>query len=183
MRHRRRGRKLGRTTAHRKATFANMAAALIEHERIETTLPKAKELRPIVERLVTLGKRNGLHARRIAASRLPRGADVGKLFGPLAERYAERGGGYTRILRTGFRHGDSAPMAIIEFVDSEAAAARAAPPEPSGDEPLGERPDAPGKPSAKQRPGKKPEKPSEKPPAEEDGTPWWRRILGRKDRY
>lgn len=174
MRHRRRGRKLGRTTAHRKATFANMAAALIEHERIETTLPKAKELRPIVERLVTLGKRNDLHARRTAASRLPRGADVGKLFGPLAERYAERGGGYTRILRTGFRHGDSAPMAIIEFVDSEAAAARAAPPEPAGEEPPGKQPAEP--------PAKQPEERPE-PPAEDDGRPWWRRIMGRKDRY
>lgn len=166
MRHRRRGRKLGRTSAHRKATFANLAAALIEHERIETTLPKAKELRPIVERLVTLAKRDGLHARRAAASRLPRGADVGKLFGPLAERYAGRPGGYTRILRTGFRHGDSAPMAIIEFVDSEEEAARAAPPEAAGTEPAAS-----------------PAAPAPKEP-EKDRGPWWRRILGwKKDRY
>lgn len=120
MRHRLSGRKLNRTSAHRKALFGNMAAALIRHEQIRTTLPKAKELRPVVEKLVTLGKRGGLHARRIAVSRLHGDRELAsKLFGPLAERYRDRPGGYTRILRAGFRRGDSAPMAVIELVDRD----------------------------------------------------------------
>ena len=123
MRHRMRGRKLNRTSSHRKAMFSNMAMALIEHEQIRTTLPKAKDLRPIVERLVTLGKRGTLHARRQALARL--GGDTvlaNKLFTTLGERYASRPGGYTRIVRAGFRYGDSAPMAVIEFVDRDPSA-------------------------------------------------------------
>jgi large subunit ribosomal protein L17 len=122
MRHGMSGRKLNRTSAHRKAMFANMAAALIKHEQIKTTLPKAKDLRPYVERLVTLGKRGTLHARRQALSTLRDEAITAKLFGPLAERYAGRQGGYTRVLKAGFRYGDAAPMAIIEFVDRDPAA-------------------------------------------------------------
>jgi len=120
MRHRMRGRKLNRTSSHRKAMFSNMAMALVEHEQIRTTLPKAKELRPVVERLITLGKRGGLHRRRRALARL--GGDarlVDKLFTTLSERYAGRAGGYTRVLRAGFRYGDSAPMAVIELVDRD----------------------------------------------------------------
>ena len=122
MRHRLRGRKLNRTSAHRTALFRNMAAALGKHEQIKTTLPKAKELRPIVDRVITLGKRGSgdLHARRQAIRRL--GGDsklADKLFTTLAERYAGRQGGYTRVLRAGFRYGDSAPMAMIELVDRD----------------------------------------------------------------
>lgn len=117
MRHRKSGRKLNRTSSHRKAMFMNMAQALIKHEQIITTLPKAKDLRPIVEKLVTLGKKGGLHNRRLAISRLQDKTMVDKLFGELAERYAEREGGYVRVLKAGFRKGDSAPMAVIEFVD------------------------------------------------------------------
>ncbi|MBL28179.1 MAG: 50S ribosomal protein L17 [Rhodospirillaceae bacterium] len=120
MRHRLKGRKLGRTSSHRSAMFANMAAALIKHEQITTTLPKAKDLRPIVERLITLGKRGDLHARRQALSQL--GGDrviVSKLFDTLGSRYAERPGGYTRVLRAGRRYGDDAPMAVIELVDRD----------------------------------------------------------------
>jgi large subunit ribosomal protein L17 len=120
MRHRLRGRKLNRTSSHRKAMFSNMAVALIKHEQITTTLPKAKDLRPIVDRLITLGKRNSLHARRQALAKL--GGDaalVEKLFSVLRERYEERAGGYTRVVRAGFRYGDSAPMAIIELVDRD----------------------------------------------------------------
>jgi large subunit ribosomal protein L17 len=116
------GRKLNRTSAHRKAMFANMAASLIKHEQIKTTLPKAKDLRPYVERLITLGKRGGLHARRQALSILRDEAMTAKLFGTLAERYASRSGGYTRVLKAGFRYGDSAPMAVIEFVDRDVSA-------------------------------------------------------------
>jgi len=119
MRHRKSGRKLNRTSAHRKAMFANMACSLIKHEQINTTLPKAKELRPIVEKLITLGKRGDLHARRQALSRLPDEAAVRKLFDVLAERYADRNGGYTRVVRANFRYGDAAPMAFIEFVDRD----------------------------------------------------------------
>ncbi len=119
MRHRNKGRKLNRTSSHRKAMFNNMAAALIKHEQIKTTLPKAKELRRFVERLVTLGKRGSLHARRQALSQVPDTKLVEKLFTTLAERYAERQGGYTRVLRAGFRYGDSAPMAVIEFIDRD----------------------------------------------------------------
>ena len=120
MRHRMSGRKLNRTSSHRKALFGNMAAALIKHEQIKTTLPKAKELRGIVDRLITLGKRGDLHARRIAISRLHGDKELAdKLFSSLAERYKDRSGGYTRVLRAGFRYGDSAPMAIIELVDRD----------------------------------------------------------------
>jgi large subunit ribosomal protein L17 len=120
MRHRLSGRKLNRTGSHRKAMFANMAAALIKHEQITTTLPKAKELRPIVDRLVSLGKRGTLHARRRALAQLGGDAKlVDKLFTTLRERYAERPGGYTRVLRAGFRTGDDAPMAMIELVDRD----------------------------------------------------------------
>lgn len=119
MRHGVAGRKLGRTTSHRKATFANMAAALIQHEQIKTTMPKAKELRPFVERLITLGKRGGLHARRQALSVLRDTALTQKLFGTLAERYGARKGGYTRVLRAGHRYGDMAMMAVIELVDRD----------------------------------------------------------------
>ena len=119
MRHARGYRRLNRTHEHRKALFANMAGALIEHEQIKTTLPKAKELRPIVEKLITLGKRGDLHARRQAASRLKQDAHVAKLFEVLGPRYAERQGGYVRILKAGFRYGDMAPMAIIELVDRD----------------------------------------------------------------
>ena len=119
MRHRKRGRKLGRTSAHRLAMLANMAASLIKHEQITTTLPKAKELRGVVDRLITLGKRGDLHARRQAISLLGDKAMVRKLFASLGPRYAERGGGYTRVLKAGFRYGDAAPMAVIELVDRD----------------------------------------------------------------
>lgn len=122
MRHGVSGRKLNRTSSHRRAMFANMAAALIKHEQIKTTLPKAKDLRPVVEKLVTLGKRGGLHARRQALAFLQDEAMARKLFGPLAERYKARAGGYTRVLKAGFRFGDAAPMAVIEFVDRDPAA-------------------------------------------------------------
>ena len=119
MRHGLSGRKLNRTRSHRKALFASLAAALVKHEQIKTTLPKAKDLRPVVERLVTLGKRGGLHARRQLIAALQDEALATKLLGPLAERYATRQGGYTRVLKAGFRYGDAAPMAIIEFVDRD----------------------------------------------------------------
>ncbi len=119
MRHGNRGRKLNRTWSHRKAMFANMAASLIRHEQIVTTLPKAKELRPVVEKLVTLAKRGDLHARRLAASRLRDEAMAKKLFEVIGPRYAERNGGYTRVLKAGFRYGDNAAMAVIEFVDRD----------------------------------------------------------------
>jgi len=119
MRHHWRGRKLNRTSTHRKAMFANMAAALLKHEQIKTTLPKAKDLRPVVDRLITLGKRGSLHARRQAYALLRDDAVTKKLFSDLAERYRERPGGYTRVLRAGFRYGDSAAMAIIELVDRD----------------------------------------------------------------
>jgi large subunit ribosomal protein L17 len=119
MRHAHGHRKLGRTTSHRTAMFANMAASLIKHEQIVTTLPKAKELRPFVEKLITLGKSGTLHDRRIAISRVRDVEQVGKLFATLAPRYADRNGGYIRILKAGYRHGDNAPMAVIEFVDRD----------------------------------------------------------------
>ena len=122
MRHRIRGRKLNRDSSHRKAMFANMASSLIKHEQINTTLPKAKELRPIVEKLITLGKRGDLHARRLAFARIPDRAMVTKLFDVLGPRYAERQGGYVRIIRANFRHGDCAPMAFIEFIDRDVEA-------------------------------------------------------------
>ena len=114
-------RKLNRKPEHRRAMFANMAAALIKHEQIITTLPKAKDLRPIVEKLVTLGKRGDLHARRQAISQVRDVEQVGKLFAVLGPRYAERNGGYIRVLKAGFRYGDNAPMAVIEFVDRDVA--------------------------------------------------------------
>ncbi|MBV9044680.1 MAG: 50S ribosomal protein L17 [Alphaproteobacteria bacterium] len=119
MRHRNQGRKLNVTTSHRTAMFANMAAALIKHEQIKTTLPKAKELRPVVEKLVTLSRKNNLHARRQALSTIRDEAQVKKLFEVLGPRYAKRPGGYTRVLKAGFRHGDNAAMAFIEFVDRD----------------------------------------------------------------
>ena len=124
MRHRNQGRRLNRTSAHRDAMFANMAAALIKHEQIKTTLPKAKELRPIVEKLVTLSRRGGsdLHARRQALAQVKDETQVRKLFDVLGPRYAERPGGYTRVLKAGFRFGDNAEMAFIEFVDRDEAA-------------------------------------------------------------
>ncbi|WP_425405884.1 50S ribosomal protein L17 [Hwanghaeella sp.] len=119
MRHGMQGRKLNRTASHRKAMFANMANALIKHEQIKTTLPKAKELRRVADRLITLGKKGGLHRRRQAFAQLRDDAMVAKLFDTLAERYSDRPGGYTRVLKAGFRYGDSAPMAIIELVDRD----------------------------------------------------------------
>ena len=119
MRHGFKQRRLNRTSSHRKAMFANMATSLIKHEQIVTTLPKAKELRPIVEKLVTLGKRGSLHARRQAISQIQDKTQVGKLFDTLAKRYAERNGGYIRIMKAGYRYGDNAPMAVIEFVDRD----------------------------------------------------------------
>jgi large subunit ribosomal protein L17 len=122
MRHRRSGRKLNRTAEHRKALFANMAAALVKHEQIVTTLPKAKDLRGVVERLITLAKRGDLHARRLAIARLRDEAMVSKLFETLGPRYKDRNGGYTRVLKAGFRYGDSAPVAVIELVDRDESA-------------------------------------------------------------
>ena len=121
MRHAMSGRKLNRTSSHRKAMFANMAAALIKHEQIKTTLPKAKDLRPVVEKLITLGKRGDLHARRQAIAQIKDVALVGKLFSVLGPRYKDRNGGYLRVLKAGFRHGDNAAMAVIEFVDRDPA--------------------------------------------------------------
>jgi len=119
MRHGNAGRKLNRTSSHRKAMFANMSAALIKHEQIVTTLPKAKELRPIVEKLITLAKRGDLHARRQAIAQIRDEDQVKKLFAVLGDRYKDRQGGYTRILKAGFRYGDNAPVAVIEFVDRD----------------------------------------------------------------
>jgi large subunit ribosomal protein L17 len=119
MRHGFRGRRFNRTTEHRKAMFANMAAALIKHEQIVTTLPKAKDLRPVVEKLITMGKRGDMHARRLAMSKLRDEAMVKKLFDVLGKRYQDRQGGYTRVLKAGFRYGDNAPLAVIEFVDRD----------------------------------------------------------------
>jgi len=122
MRHGNAHRKLNRKPEHRRAMFANMAAALIRHEQIVTTLPKAKDLRPVVEKLVTLGKRGDLHARRQAIAELRDLPMVKKLLEVLGPRYRERNGGYTRVLKAGYRHGDSAPVAVIEFVDRDTAA-------------------------------------------------------------
>lgn len=119
MRHGNAHRKLNRTAEHRKAMFANMCAALIKHEQIITTLPKAKDLRPIVEKLVTLGKRGDLHARRQAVAQMRDVEMAKKLFEVLGPRYKDRNGGYTRIIKAGFRYGDSAPIAVIEFVDRD----------------------------------------------------------------
>ena len=122
MRHGVAGRKLGVTSTHRLAMFRNMAVALIKHEQITTTLPKAKELRPVAEKLITLGKRGGLHARRQAYAQLRDDVIVAKLFGAIAERYKTRAGGYTRVLKAGMRHGDAADMAVIELVERDVAA-------------------------------------------------------------
>lgn len=122
MRHGMSGRKLGVTGTHREAMFRNMAHALLKHEQITTTLPKAKELRPVAEKLITLAKRGDLHARRQAMSKLQDPKLVTKLFGPIAERYRGRAGGYCRVLRAGMRYGDAADMAIIELVDRDPAA-------------------------------------------------------------
>ncbi|MGQ3213950.1 MAG: 50S ribosomal protein L17 [Shinella sp.] len=126
MRHQNSGRKLNRTPSHRKAMFANMAASLILHEQIVTTLPKAKEIRPIVEKLVTLGKRGDLHARRQAISQIRDVTVVAKLFDAIATRYATRNGGYLRIMKAGYRYGDNAPLAVIEFVERDVDAKGAA---------------------------------------------------------
>jgi large subunit ribosomal protein L17 len=117
MRHRKAGRKLNRTASHRKALFMNLSQALLKHEQIVTTLPKAKELAPIVEKMISLGKKGGLANRRLAISRLQDETLVRKVFDELADRYKERAGGYTRVLKAGYRHGDNAPMAVIELVD------------------------------------------------------------------
>ena len=119
MRHRMSGRKLNRTSSHRKAMFSNMAAAIIKHEQITTTLPKAKELRRVVDRLITLGKKGDLHSRRRAMAIIKDKALTEKLFTSLAERYNDRHGGYTRVLKAGFRYGDSAPVGILELVDRD----------------------------------------------------------------
>ena len=121
MRHGISGRKLNRTSSHRKAMFSNMAGSLIIHEQIKTTLPKAKDLRPIVERLITLGKKGGLHSRRQALSMIQDQETINKIFTTLAERYSSRSGGYTRIMKAGFRYGDLAPMAYIELVERDEA--------------------------------------------------------------
>ena len=122
MRHRLRGRSFSRKTAHRKAMFENLAAALIKHEQIRTTLPKAKDLRPVVERLVTIGKKGGLHGRRQAIAILQDAKLADKLLTTLAHRYADRAGGYTRIIKAGYRYGDNAAMAVIELVDRDVEA-------------------------------------------------------------
>ncbi len=122
MRHGMSGRKLNRTSTARKALFANLTVALLKHEQIKTTLPKAKDLRPVAEKLITLGKRGDLHARRQAIAYLRDEKIVGKLFSVIAERYKDRQGGYTRVLKAGFRYGDAAPMAIIELVDRDVSA-------------------------------------------------------------
>ncbi len=119
MRHGQKGRKLNRTSSHRTAMFANMAAALIKHEQIVTTLPKAKEMKRVMDRLITLGKRGNLHSRRLAVARIRDEDMAKKLFDVLAERYKDRSGGYTRVLKAGFRYGDNAPIAVIELVDRD----------------------------------------------------------------
>ena len=119
MRHRQSGRKLNRTSSHRKSLFKNMAQALFKHEQIVTTLPKAKELKRVVEKLITLGKKGNLHSRRLAFNQIRDKDMVSKLFDNIAKRYSDRKGGYTRVLKAGFRYGDSAPMAVIELVDRD----------------------------------------------------------------
>ena len=119
MRHRKRGRRFSRSSSHRQAMFANLAQALVKHEQIKTTLPKAKELRPVVERLITLAKRGDLHARRLLIAKTRHEPTAAKLIDVLGPRYRERPGGYTRVLKAGFRYGDAAPMAVIELVDRD----------------------------------------------------------------
>lgn len=122
MRHRKTGRRFARSVSHRKAMFANLASSLIQHEQIVTTLPKAKDLRPIVEKLVTLAKRGDLHARRLAVAQIRDIGTVKKLFETIGPRYKARSGGYTRVIKAGYRYGDSAPVAVIEFVDRDVEA-------------------------------------------------------------
>jgi len=122
MRHGNSNRKLNRTHEHRKAMFANMVCSLIEHEQIQTTLPKAKELKKIIDKYITLGKKGSLHSRRLAVSRLKQNSAVIKLFDTLAPRYKKRNGGYSRVLNAGFRYGDAAPLAVIELVDRDISA-------------------------------------------------------------
>jgi len=119
MRHRKRGRRFSRSSSHRQAMFVNLAQALVKHEQIKTTLPKAKELRPVVERLITLGKRGDLHARRLLIAKTRHEPTAAKLIDVLGPRYGDRAGGYTRVLKAGFRQGDAAPMAVIELVDRD----------------------------------------------------------------
>jgi large subunit ribosomal protein L17 len=119
MRHRKRGRRFSRSSSHRQAMFANLAQALVKHEQIKTTLPKAKELRPVVERLITLAKRGDLHARRLLIAKTRHEPTAAKLIDVLGPRYGDRPGGYTRVLKAGFRQGDAAPMAVIELVDRD----------------------------------------------------------------
>ena len=126
MRHGFKGRRFARSVSHRKSMFANLAVSLIEHEQIVTTLPKAKDLRPIVEKLVTLGKRGDLHARRLVIAQIGNEPLVKRLFDTIAPRYATRNGGYLRIMKAGFRQGDNAAMAVIEFVERDASAKGAA---------------------------------------------------------
>ncbi len=159
MRHLKSGRKLGRTSAHRKALFRNMVTALIRRERIRTTLAKAKELRSHVEKTITLGKKGTLHARRLARKVVTEKDAFVKLFGPLSERYAQRNGGYTRIIKIGNRRGDDAPMAFIELVDREGEA-----PEPKG---KAAKKAAPKKDAAKKDTAKKTEKKTEEKPEKE----------------
>jgi len=159
MRHLKSGRKLGRTSAHRKALFRNMVTALIRRERIRTTLAKAKELRSHVEKTITLGKKGTLHARRLARKVVTEKDAFVKLFGPLSERYAQRNGGYTRIIKIGNRLGDDAPMAFIELVDREGEA-----PEPKG---KAAKKAAPKKDAAKKDTAKKTEKKTEEKPEKE----------------
>ena len=157
-------RKLNRTSTHRKAMFANMATALIKHEQIVTTLPKAKELRPIVEKLITLGKKGGLSNRRLAISRIRDEKQAAKLFDVLADRYKNRNGGYCRIMKAGFRYGDAAPMAVIELVDrDETAKGQDSGPVFEGDDfELPEAPVAEEKPKAKKKATPAAEKPKAK---------------------
>ncbi len=122
MRHGNSGRKLNKTSPHRRAMFGNMVASLIKHEQITTTLPKAKELKPLIDKLITLGKRGDLHARRQALAFIPEKSAVDKLFSTLNQRYASRNGGYSRVLKAGFRYGDAAPMAVVELVDRDVSA-------------------------------------------------------------
>jgi large subunit ribosomal protein L17 len=119
MRHRHSGRKLNRTSQHRRALFSNLANALFKHEQIQTTLPKAKDLRPYAERLITLAKKGGLHSRRLVMAKLRDRTTVSKLFSVIAERYVNRPGGYTRVIKSGYRYGDSAPMAVIELIERD----------------------------------------------------------------
>ncbi len=168
MRHRSAHRKLGRKTEHRISLLRNLAASLISHGRIRTTEAKAKELRPFVEKLVTLGKRDSLHARRRALSIIPRREVVTKLFSDISPRFSERPGGYTRILKLAHRQGDGAYMAFIEFVDFKFEGA--APGKDAGARGKPDKPDKPDK-DAKKKPEKEPKAETKAEPAEKDETP------------